>query len=233
MTKEKLAGEEMVGRRSTVAALLTAALLGGGFFWWRHAQKGHDRAVVAAFVVAARQGQEAKPCAVAVEKVAELSRRTRDAVAPACVAKADPDQARRFSEVYVEIAKTCDGIAGEVSKFDLRSSTVIAAATNLRDLNDPDLKRVASDAQAAVAKREQVTTALLADWRTLSKASTGYAKRLTAGLGQGDKDACAGLERGLAAKSPAEILVNCNNSFDAQRAAVDASLTALEQLVQR
>jgi hypothetical protein len=219
----------MSGRRSGMAVVLVG-LVGGGFLWWKHAQKEHDRAVVAAFVAAARRGQEAKSCAVAVEKVAQLSQRTQAAAPPACAPKPDPEQAKRLSESYEEIARSCDGIVDEVSRFDARSA---AAAPSLGDLNDPELRRAAAGAREAVARREQVTTATLADWRNLSKASTSYAKRLTAGLGQGDKDACAGLERGPAAKSPAEILVSCNKRFDAQRAAVDASLTALEQLAQR
>jgi hypothetical protein len=215
--------------KAAVAALLVAALLGVGFLWWKHAQREHDRAAVAAFVVAARQGQEARACAVAVEKVAQLSQRTKAAAAPACAARPDPEQAKRLAEDYEEIARSCESIVDEVSKFDVRSA---AAALAPGDLNDPDLQRAVTDARGAVAKREQVTTAVLADWRTLSKASNSYAKRLIAGLGQGDKDACGGLERGPAAKSPAEILVSCNKSFDAQRAAVDASLAALEQLAQ-
>jgi hypothetical protein len=222
-----------MSERTLGLAVVLVGLIGGGFLWWRHAQKDHDRVVVAAFVAAARQGQEATPCAVAVEKVAELSQQTKAAAAPACAAKPDPDQAKRFSEGYDAITKACDGIVDEVSKFDVRNSAVISAVPNLSDLNDPELKRAAADARAAVAKRDQVTTAFLADWRTLSKASIGYAKRLNAGLGQGDKDACAGLARGPAAKSPAEILVSCTKSFDAQRAAAAASLSALEQLAQR
>jgi hypothetical protein len=220
----------MIVRKAAIAVVLGVVLLGGGILWWRHAQKAHDRAVVAAFVSAARQGQEARPCAVAVERVAELSQRTRVAPAPACGAKPDLEQAKRLSDAYGDIAKACDGIVDEVSKFDARSA---ASAPALGELNDPELRRAAASTREAVAKREQVTVATLADWRNLSKASNGYAKRLIAGLGQGDKDACAGLERGPAAKSPAEILVSCNNNFDKQRAAVDASLTALERMSQR
>jgi hypothetical protein len=217
-----------MGWKSGVMLVLVLVCL--GLLWWKHAQKEHDRAAVAVFVAAARQGQEANPCAVAVEKVAELSQRTRAAAAPTCAAKPDPEQAKRLSEAYGDVAKACDGIVDEVSKFDARSA---ASARALGELNDPELRRAAASAREAVARREQVTTATLADWRNLSKASNGYAKRLTAGLGQGDKDACAGLERGPAAKGPAEILVSCNNNFDKQRAAVDASLTALEQMLQR
>jgi hypothetical protein len=36
----------------------------------------------------------------------------------------------------------------------------------------------------------------------------------------------------MAAKSPAEILVSCNVSFDKQRDAVETSLSALEKLAQ-
>jgi hypothetical protein len=86
----------MNGRNVGVA--VAAIIVGGGFLWWKHAQKEHDGAAVAAV----RQGQEAKPCAVAVEKVAQLSQRTWAAAALACAAKPDPEQAERLSGSYEE-----------------------------------------------------------------------------------------------------------------------------------
>jgi hypothetical protein len=223
----------MTGQKSVVAVGLVAVFLSGYFLWWKHARKERDRGIVAAFLAAARQGQEAQPCAVAVERVAEVSQQGKTLTAPTCAARPDPDQAKQLSDGYEAIAKSCEVIVDEVSKFDVRNSAAATAVPNLSDLNDPELKRAAADARTAVAKRDQVTTAFLADWRTLSKASTSYAKRLNAGLGQGNKDACEGLARGPAAKSPTEILVSCTKSFDAQRAAVAVSLVGLESLARR
>jgi hypothetical protein len=220
--------------RSAAIAGLVVCVVAGGFMWRARVRRQHDREVVAAFFGAARRGQDSRPCDVAVEQVAQVSQQAKALPAASCSPKPDAAEARRLADRYLNVAKAYDSIAAEVSRFDSSVSFAESKATSpLDEIDDPELKRAVADAQTALAKRDRVAATLLENWRKLSRATSDYAARVEAGLIRGDKAACAGLERGVAAKSPAEILVSCHREFNASRTELDAKLSQLERAAQR
>jgi hypothetical protein len=224
--------ERHLGRNIFVAAILVAVAAGLGVAWKVRAERQRDRELVAAFIAAARAGQQAAPCGVAVEAVAQVSQRAKGLRAPACAA--EPADGKEIIDGYENVAKSYDSIAEAVSRFDVGKNVAASeAVTRVGDISDSELKRGVVEATAALARRERVTAAVLADWRQLSQATSRYAQRLDAGLLRGDKAACEGLEHGVAAKSAAEIVVGCHNDFDKSRTDLDAKLARLEQMAQR
>jgi hypothetical protein len=124
---------------------------------WRRSWRSHGK------------GSRRSPCAVAVEQVVEASQRGKGLKTPACGAAPDAEQAKELSEGYEAMSRSCDGVADELSRFEVRTAAATPAVKGLSDIDDPELKRSLGEAQAAVGKRDQVTSAFLADWRTLSK----------------------------------------------------------------
>ena len=147
------------------------------------------------------------------------------------VARKDAPEWQDLVEKYERVAKNYDAIAASVAAFDVRRATAVSSAiAGVSDIIDPELRRNAEEARAALERREQVTASFVADWRTSSRATSSYARRIEAGLLHGDKDACAPLPRGVAAKSPAQIVVSCHKAFEARRAELDERLSILERL---
>jgi hypothetical protein len=205
-----------------------------GIGWRRQLQLRHDRELVAVFVAAARQGQDLSPCGLEVETVAEVAKQAKVLPVPACVRPDATGQEAEWHflvEQYWRVTKGYDGIADAVARFDVRRASAVSAATaGLSGIVDSELRGKAKEARAALERREQVTSTLLADWRNSSRAMTSYASRIEAGLLHGDKAACEALPQGVAAKSPAEIVVECQMNFDRSRSELDAKLAQLERV---
>jgi hypothetical protein len=200
----------------------------------RRASNRRDREAAMAFIDAVRRGQEARPCAVAVEEVARIAQQAKGLPTPVCSGPADVFEARGIVQRHEAVAKGYEAIAAQVSQFDVRTSAAAGEATSrAAHIDDPALKRGLAEAQAALERREEVTAAVIADWRNLSQAENAYSKRLETALLKADKAACTGLVQGVAAKGPAEILVQCNKDFDQARAGLDEKLVEVERLATR
>ena len=72
----------------------------------KRAQQKRDLASVAAFVNAAREGQKAKPCSAAVDKVGDVARTLNTLGKPSCAAAPKGDDAKRVVGGYRELAPT-------------------------------------------------------------------------------------------------------------------------------
>ena len=211
--------------------LLAAAGIGGGLYLKKKAQARRDRATLAAFVAAARESQKSKPCAAAVDKVADVARTLNTLGKPSCESAPKGDDARRVVASYRELARTYDRIAVSISQFAAQSTASAAALTgSAEQIADPELKSVVAEAQDLVDQRAQVTSAFTADWRKLSQATANFANVLDQAFLQGNKAACADVDKGVQARSPQDVLVACNRNFDRARKAEEDKLKELDQL---
>lgn len=215
-----------------VGVLVLAGLgIGGGLWLKKRQQKKRDLATLSAFVAAAREGQKAKPCAAAVDKVADVARTLNTLGKPSCAAIPKGDEARRVVAGYRDLARTYELIATSISQFAAQSSASAQALTgSAEQLADPDLKSAVTDAQDLVDQRAQVTNAFITDWKRLGQATGAYATQLDQAFLQGNKAACAAVDKGVQAKSAPEVLVSCNKKFDQARNAVEEKLRELDEL---
>jgi hypothetical protein len=118
-----------------------------------------------------------------------------------------------------------------MTQFAAQSTASAAALTgSAEQIADPDLKAFVAEAQDLLDQRAQVTSAFIADWRRLSLAAGNYANVLDQALLQGNKAACAEVERGVQARTPQEVLTACNRNFDRARAAVEDKLKDLDRI---
>jgi hypothetical protein len=231
--KRPAAGLGMKGIAAILAGvvLLAAGGVAGGLYLKKRAQARRDRATLAAFVVAARESQKSKPCAAAVDKVADLARTLNTLGKAECAKPARGDEARRLVAGYRELARQYDRIAVAISQFGAQSTASAAALTgSAEQIADPDLKAQVAEAQDLVDQRSQVTGSFIADWRKLSQATGNYANVLDQAFLQGNAGACADVERGVQARTPQEVLVACNRNFDRARATLEDKLKELDQL---
>lgn len=201
--------------RSTMRLVLAVAagilvIVALGIIWRHRAQRRHDREIIAALLAAARRGQDEVPCGVHVEKVVEVAQQAKALPVPTCarpittagkqVARKDAPEWQDLVEKYDRVARGYEAIADAVAAFDVRTATAVSSATaGVSDIIDPELRRNAEEARAALERREQVTASFVADWRTSSRATSSYARRVEAGLLHGDGDACAALPQREAA----------------------------------
>jgi hypothetical protein len=220
-----------------IAAIAVAVLvlagggIAGGLYLKKRAQARRDRATLAAFVAAARETQKSRPCAAAVDKVADVAKTLNGLGRPACADAPRGDEARRVVAGHRELSRTYDRIAVSISQFAVQSNASAAALTgSAEQIADPDLKALVTEAQDLVDQRAQVTGSFVADWRKLSQAEGNYANVLDQAFLQGNKAACADVERGVQARTPQEVLVSCNRNFDRARGAVEDKLKELDQL---
>lgn len=211
--------------------VLAAGGIAGGLYLKKRAQARRDRATLAAFVAAARESQKSKPCAAAVDKVADVAKTLNTLGKPSCDSMPKGDDARRVVASYRELARTYDRIAVSISQFAAQSTASAAALTgSAEQIADPDLKAVVAEAQDLVDQRAQVTGSFIADWRKLSQATGNYANVLDQAFLQGNKAACADVDRGVQARTAQEVLVACNRNFDRARNSVEDKLKELDQL---
>ena len=215
-----------------VGVLVLAGVgIGGGLWLKKKQQKKRDLATMTAFIAAAREGQKAKPCAAAVDKVADVARTMNTLGKPTCAAPPKGEEARRVVGGYRELAKQYDRIATSMSQFGASSAASTQALTgSAEQLSDPDLKNRVSEAQDLVEQRTQVTNTFIADWKKLGQATNAYATSLDQAFLQGNKSVCAVVDKGVQAKTAPEILVSCNKNFDKAKNAVEEKLKELDDV---
>jgi hypothetical protein len=215
-----------------VGVLVLAAVgIGVGMTMKKHAQQRRDLASVGAFVNAAREGQKAKPCSAAVDKVGDVARALNTLGKPSCAAPPKGDDARRVVGGYRELARTYDRIATSISQFAAQSTASSAALTgSAEQIADADLKSKVADAQDAVEQRSQVTNTFMSDWRKLTQSTNQYANQLDQAFLQGNKGACGEVEKGVSAKSAPEVLQSCNKNFDRAKNGVEEKLKELDEI---
>jgi hypothetical protein len=211
--------------------VLAGAGIAAGFMLKRKAQQRRDLASVSAFVTAAREGQKAKPCSAAVDKVADVARTLNTLGKPTCAAIPKGDEARRVVGGFRELARTYDRIAVSITQYAAQSNATSAALTgSAEQIVDPDLKSKVLEAEDMVDQRSQVTSNFISDWKRLSQATNQYANQLDQAFLQGNKAACAEVEKGIAVKSAPEVLQACNKRFDQARNAVEEKLKDLDDV---
>jgi hypothetical protein len=215
-----------------VGVLVLAGLgIGGGMYLKKKQQKKRDLATLAAFVGAAREGQKAKPCAAAVDKVADVAKTLNTLGRPNSSAVPRGDEAKRVVAGYRDLARTYDRIATSISQFAAQSSASAQALTgSAEQIADADLKSRVAEAQDLVEQRSQVTNTFIADWKKLSQATNTYATQLDQAFLQGNKGVYAAVDRGVQAKTAPEVLVSCNKNFDRAKNAVEEKLKELDDL---
>src|SRR5438128_66779 len=77
-----------------------------------------DRATLTAFIAAARESQKSNPCAVAVDKLADVQRIQNNLGKPVCGKTAPKgEDARRVVGGYRDLARTYDRIVVSLSQF--------------------------------------------------------------------------------------------------------------------
>jgi hypothetical protein len=215
-----------------VGVLVLAGVgIGGGLWLKKKQQRKRDLATLSAFVAAAREGQKAKPCAAAVDKVADVARTLNTLGKPNCASVPKGDDAKRVVAGYRELAKTYDRIAVSISQFAAQSSASAQALTgSAEQIADPEMKSKVSEAQDLVDQRAQVTNTFIADWKKLSQATNQYANALDQAFLQGNKGACDAVGAGVPSKSAPEVLVGCNKNFDKAKNAVEEKLKELDEV---
>jgi hypothetical protein len=211
--------------------VLAGAGISGGLYLKKRAQARRDRASLTAFVAAAREGQKSKPCAAAVDKVGDVARTLNTLGKPSTATPPKGDEARRLVAGYRELAKTYDRIAVAISQFGAQSTASAAALTgSAEQIADPDIKNKVAEAQDLIDQRTQVTGAFIADWRKLSQATNNYANQLDQAFLQGNKSAYADVDRGVQAKTPVEVLADCNKKFAQRANASEDKLRELDEM---
>jgi hypothetical protein len=211
--------------------VLAGAGISGGLYLKKRAQTRRDRASLAAFVAAARESQKSKPCAAAVDKVADLARTRNTLGQPSSANPPKGDEARRIVAGYKELAKTYDRIALSISQFGAQSTASTAALTgSAEQIVDADMRGKVAEAQDLVDQRSQVTTAFISDWKKLSQATNNYANQLDQAFLQGNKAVSADVDRGILAKRPEEVLGDCNKKFAQRTNAVEDKLRELDEM---
>jgi hypothetical protein len=211
--------------------VLAAAGISGGLYLKKRAQARRDKATLAAFVASARESQKSKPCAAAVDKVADVARTLNSLGKPSTASPPKGDEARRMVAGYRDLAKTYNQLAVSIKQFAAASSSTEAALTgSAEQIADPDMKSKVAEAQDLVAQRGQVTSSFTGDWQKLSQAANNYANALDQAFLQNNKAAYADVDRGVQAKSPTEVLVTCNRNFDRAKVAVEDKLRELDEM---
>ena len=211
--------------------VLAGAGISGGLYLKKRAQARRDKASLAAFVNAARESQKSKPCAAAVDKVADVARTRNTLGQPSSANPPKGDEARRIVAGYRELAKTYDRIALSISQFGAQSTASTAALTgSAEQIADADMKGKVAEAQDLVDQRSQVTTAFISDWKKLSQATNNYANQLDQAFLQGNKAVLADVDRGILAKRPEEVLGDCNKKFAQRTNAVEDKLRELDEM---
>src|SRR5207237_10658002 len=89
-----------------------------------------------------------------------------------------------------------------------------------------------AEAQDLVDQRAQVTNTFIANWKRLSQATGQFANELDQAFLQGNKGACASVDRGITVKSAPEILVACNKDFDKVKNAGEEKFKELNEIAE-
>ena len=210
--------------------LAVVGVLAGVMISKKNAKK-RDLAALASFVAAAREGQKAKPCAAAVDKVADVAKTLNSIPKINCGNPPKGDDAKKVVGGYRELAKTYDRIVTATNQFAGQGAASAAAISGAAEsVVAPDLKAKVAEANEVVEQRTAVTTTFISDWKKLSTATNAYAAQAEQALIGGNKALCANLEKGVQAKGAMEILGSCNKGFEKAKTAVEDKMKELEDL---
>lgn len=211
--------------------VLAGAGIGGGLWLKKKQQRKRDLATLTSFIAAAREGQKAKPCAAAVDKVADVAKTLNTLGRPTCERAPRGEEARRVVAGYRDLGRTYERIATSISQFAAQSSASVQALTgSAEQLADADLKSRVAEAQDLAEQRAQVTNTFIADWKKLALATNTYATALDQAFLQGNKGVCAAVDKGVQAKTAPEVLVSCNKNFDRAKNALEEKLKELDEV---
>ena len=215
-----------------VGALVLAGVgIGGGLWLKKKQQRKRDLATMTSFIAAAREGQKARPCAAAVDKVGDVAKILPTLGRPSCASPLKGDEARRVVAGYRDLSKTYERIATSISQFAAQSSASAQALTgSAEQIADPDLRNRVSEAQDLVEQRAQVTNGFIADWKKLGQATSTYANQLDQAFLQGNKGACDAVDKGVQARSAPDVLVSCNKNFDRAKNSLEEKLKELDDV---
>jgi hypothetical protein len=211
--------------------VLVGAIIGVGLTLKKRAQHKRDLASLASFVSAAREGQKAKPCSAAVVEVGNVAKALSALGKPSCSSIPRGEEAKRVVGGFRELAKTYDRLGLSIQQFAAQSSSSAQALSGASEqIADEKIKAVVAEAQDVVEQRTQVTNTYIADWKKLSQATTAYAGALDQAFLQGNKSACAAVDKGVQAKTAQDVQVACNKSFDKAKNAVEEKLKELDDV---
>jgi len=216
-----------------IAGFLILAAIGVavGLTLKKRAQKKHDLAAVSSFVAAAREGQKSKPCSAVVDKVGDVAKTLGSLGKVSCEAPPKGDDARRVVGGYRELAKTYDRIVVSLNQFAGQGTSSNTALSGTADqVENPDLKAKVAEAQELVDARAAVTQSFIADWKKLGQATSTYASQLDQALLQNNKAVCGMVDKGVSARSAAEILGSCNKGFDKAKNTLEDKLKELDEM---
>src|SRR5207248_11375278 len=150
-----------------VAAILVLAAIGVGvgLAIRKKQQQRRDMRTLAAFVLAAREGQRAKPCAAIVDKVQDVAKELNALGRLSCSEPLRGDDAKRAVAGYRELSRTYQLIATAIAQFAGQQATSTQALAGAAEqLGDVDLKMRLAEAQEPTHPRSQVTSAFPSDW---------------------------------------------------------------------
>ena len=212
--------------------VLAGAGIAGGLYLKKRAQARRDRATLTAFIAAARESQRSNPCAVTVDKLADVQRIQNNLGKPACGKNAPKgDDARRIVAGYRDLARTYDRIVVSLSQFEAQSTSSVAALTGAAEqIADPGIRDRVAEAQELVEQRNQITKNLISDWKKLSLATNNYATAIEQAVIQGNSGACADLDRGISARMPSDVQNDCKRSFKQKKDGVEDKLKELDEI---
>src|SRR5438128_760123 len=139
------------------------------------------------------------------------------------------DEARRIVGGYRELAQKYNTLAIQVAQFaskDTENAQTLAGFGE--QIADPDLKAKVVEAQELIDARSQVTSGFISGWKRLSQATGAFAVQADQALLQGNRALLPQLEKGVAGKTPGEILIGCNRELGRANAALEDKLKELE-----
>lgn len=222
---------KIIAAMAAGAVLLAGAGIGGAWLLKKKQQHRRDLATLSAFIAGAREGQKAKPCAAALDKIGDLARSLTSLGKPSCESAPRGDEARRTVAAYRDLARTYDRLAMSISQFAAQSNASARALTgSAEQIADPELRARVSEAQELVEARSQVADAFIADLRKLSVATNQYAGLLDEAFLQGSKGVCAEIEKGVQAKGAPDVMSACTKNFDSATRSMEDNLKDLERI---
>ncbi len=222
---------KLIGGMVAGFVVLVIAIVAIGVMMSKSKQHKKDLEAVASFVAMARDNQKAKPYASVVDKMGDLAKEANGIPKATCAEPPKGEDAKKVVGGYRELSKTYDRIVTSLNDYSARASAETTGLAGFTDaVADKKIKDKLAEVSEAIEARHQVTTAFIADWKKLSSATMQFAVQADAAFNQGNKGMCASVDKGIQAKSPAEIVSSCKKSFDKSVSTVEEKLKELDEL---
>jgi pSer/pThr/pTyr-binding forkhead associated (FHA) protein len=213
------------------ALVLAAAAVAIVLVVKKKGQRKHDIASAHAFIAAARDGQKSPPCSAAAVEVGSASKLLNTLPKRTCSRLSEASEGQRIANVYKDLEKTYNRMVNQLNAFAATSTQATQSLSSaVEGVVTPEIKAKMVEAQEQVEERGKVTTTFINDWRKLAKDTGEYARNVEAAAA-GNRGLCPVVEKGIVAKSPAEIMVACRKGFDKAKVAVDDKLKELEDQI--